>query len=221
MKKIILDFIKKESRWSSIRAISNKKMVKNSYLWLVLVPVIARALSQLDEETQIHLFGGEFYIKTSLPFAWQMLFIAAIFFAIASLIYRLYCPDIIKLYKNYREFEASGKTVDQTRSYLYDMTWDDEKEDFKHINIIATYFNIDLSHESDTKAQIEQCFSRHHLEKPEPDYKNKLFYIVRDFAQTSNQSAIKIAISFYAIGFAFVFAIMLQNIVFVVLYSWM
>ncbi len=209
------DFIDKESRWSSIRAISNSKMVKSAYIWLMIVPIMAKTLSSLGDELHLKLFGEQFVFNTQLPFAWQMLFTAAIFFALANSIYRLYCPDIIKLYKNYREFEHSGKTIDQTSLYLYDMVW--ESPGFQHIAIIARYFDRDLTAEN--PKEIHACFDNHQYfsqrGQTDPDYKSKAFYIVRDFAQTHNQLAIKTAISLYAIGFVFILAITAQNIIFV------
>jgi hypothetical protein len=66
-------------KWTSQISLANSKIIKSSYIWLLIVPLAARALSSIDKVINLTMFGATLEISTALPFSWQLLFIAAFF----------------------------------------------------------------------------------------------------------------------------------------------
>ena len=59
--------------WTQIQRIQEYKALKSMYFWLLVVPVLAKALNELEETVKITLFNAEFTLNLSLPFSWQIL----------------------------------------------------------------------------------------------------------------------------------------------------
>ncbi len=104
--------------WSSLRALGTSRTVKSSYLWLMLVPVIAKCLSAVNEVTTFTILGANISVPLSLPFSWKAFFFAALSFAMADLVWHIKCPDIIKKYSNYADFVSQGRTVLDAKYYF-------------------------------------------------------------------------------------------------------
>jgi hypothetical protein len=95
-------------RWSDLRSLGNSKTIKSSYIWTFIVPVLAKLLAKIGPEVQLELLGYKWDFTFALPFSWEMFYFGAVAFAVASVIYRIGCPDLIRNYRNYEEYRASG-----------------------------------------------------------------------------------------------------------------
>jgi hypothetical protein len=104
--------------WSSLRALGTSRVVKSSYVWLMLVPVGGKCLSAVNDVTTFTILGTEISVHLSLPFSWKAFFFAALAFALADLIWQIKCPDIIKKYANYTDFLSQGRTALDTKHYF-------------------------------------------------------------------------------------------------------
>ncbi|MDD9200867.1 hypothetical protein PVK61_16725, partial [Aliivibrio sp. S2MY1] len=129
-------------KWSLIRSIGDSKIVQSSFIWLLIVPISARLLSNVDDVINMTVFGSNVNLTTSLPFSWQLLFGAACFFTIANIIYNAFCPEIFRQYKNYSEFKEHGKTLLQVHSAMKVMVWCNRKPGVKpdYVKYLSSYF---------------------------------------------------------------------------------
>ena len=93
--------------WSNLRSWGNNSLLKTSYIWLFLVPILAKALSNINSLTIPWLKNP---ITLSLPFSWSLFYISAIFFSIAGGIYAITCPTIIRKYENFSLFKGNYET---------------------------------------------------------------------------------------------------------------
>ena len=116
--------------WRMLKAIADSSAVKSSFIWLLIVPLLAKALAKINDTMQFDFFGNELLITTSLPFSWQHLFWAACWFTLANIIYHLRCPELVKTYKTFTDFEADGKGQLQINSSLKSIAWVNDRRSF-------------------------------------------------------------------------------------------
>lgn len=206
--------------WESMRNLANSKIVKSSYIWLLVVPLAARLLSKIDDVIDLTIFGSNIKIATTLPFSWQLLFIAACFFTLANIIYSIFCPDLAKNYTNFSEFEAHGKTRMQVHSALKEMVWDNKKPGVKkeYVKTLSSYF-----HFYNDEIELEEEF----LDKKGVALFNDVstgsitgknsnaFYFVLNTANSHNSKAIWASAICYALGLIGIGVIAIQNICYV------
>jgi hypothetical protein len=94
--------------WPALHSLSESKLVKSSYVWLVVVPLMAKVIHAMNYK--ITLFANE--IPLSLPFSPRIFYFAAVAFALANITYYLFCPAAVKGYRTYKEFSDAGKGAD-------------------------------------------------------------------------------------------------------------
>jgi len=129
-------------KWSYSKTLADSKIVKSSYIWLLIVPISARAFSSLDEIIDFTVFGSTFQLTTSFPFSWQLLFLASCFFTLANIIYSLFCPEIFKENKSYSEFNEHSKTLLQIHDSMKNMVWSNREGAVKpkYTRELSSYF---------------------------------------------------------------------------------
>ena len=88
-----------EGGWSDLVALGSSKILRSSYLFFILVPLVVALIDQMSK-----IFGIEFVIS----YRWLMLFWAAVFASIANVIYSLFCPRFIKLAPSYKDYMSGG-----------------------------------------------------------------------------------------------------------------
>ncbi|MEI8606658.1 hypothetical protein [Pseudoalteromonas sp. B160] len=110
--------------WSVIRSMADIKLVKISYVWIIIVPILAKSLNKITEVLPITIGQVTIELNLALPFSWQLFFFSALTFTLAQFLYAIFCPDIIKKYKNINEFQDDGKSVIQLGSYLKNLLID-------------------------------------------------------------------------------------------------
>jgi hypothetical protein len=96
-------------------------------VWLAAVPIAAKIVLQLNQPFAITFLGKEHILWLHLPFSWYLFYFAAVAFAIASGLFAIFCPKMIKRYLSFAEFynESSG-----TRALLsYYWSLDHERRD--------------------------------------------------------------------------------------------
>ncbi len=96
-------------RWSLIRGLGKNRIVRSSYVWMVGVPIAARLVHALKERVVEGGWARQVVESLHLPFAWQLLFWASVLWAVATVLFDLRCPGIIRDYADWGEFEAAGR----------------------------------------------------------------------------------------------------------------
>jgi len=206
-------------RWSNQRAMANSKLVKSSAIWLIVVPFFAKGLASLDNVIELTIFNGTFKVSTVLPFSWQLLFFSACFFTLAGIIYSIYCPNIVKLYENFSQFEADGKSRLQINSALREVVWDTPKGEMSKVYAPAAikyfkqYTGFSEDHIYNNIETSSQLFEN--LEKNAGKNSNA-FYFVYSLADFHNLKQIKISLTLYVLGYACIGVIAIQNVFYVI-----
>lgn len=95
--------------WDTIKGYGATKALKTSYLFLFIVPVLARALVSMPETVTIPVWGKTFEIAIALPFSWVLLFISACLASLGNIIYAIMCPSIIKEFSDFPSFNAAQR----------------------------------------------------------------------------------------------------------------
>ncbi len=106
VKKTLRSFLK----WNNFRTIPHTTTARSMYLWFVVVPIIAKALSKTNETVTFAFHNSEFTLHLRLPFSWQVFYFSALFFVAGNILFSIFCPKIIQDHASYKEFENAGRT---------------------------------------------------------------------------------------------------------------
>ncbi len=101
--------------WVSLTGFGNSRLVRSSLLWLAVVPVVAKVMAPLPDRLRIN---DDAEILLRLPFSWKVLFLAALLYALGTLLYLTKCPRLIRLYSDYGQLSNAGVTP-QGLSHLF------------------------------------------------------------------------------------------------------
>ncbi|BAK74040.1 hypothetical protein [Arcobacter sp. L] len=118
--------------WPKLASLGNNKIVKSSYIWIAVVPIFAKLLNNLPNKVCFTLQNNYFLLDISLPFSWKFFFFSALFFAIATFIFSLTCPPLIKDFTDMETFKSKGLTKNQL--LILFATWIKKKPKIKDAN---------------------------------------------------------------------------------------
>ncbi|UII69090.1 hypothetical protein LVW35_15460 [Pseudomonas sp. HN11] len=105
-------------KWSQISHIHNTGAVKSLYVWLFIVPILAKALSEVPAEVNFLIAGQPIPIKMELPFSFFCFYLSAFFFVLSNLIFQFKCPQLIKDHSSWRSFAEHGKGKEHLSDYV-------------------------------------------------------------------------------------------------------
>jgi hypothetical protein len=102
-------------RWSGLRRLGENRVARTSWVWLVIVPASAKLVHKLQEQVRgldvtEHPWAA-FVNSLYLPFAWEILFAAALGFTIGTLVFSFACPAMIQENSGLAEFQREGKSL--------------------------------------------------------------------------------------------------------------
>ena len=201
--------------WSNLRAIANSKIVNSSAIWLIVVPLGAKVLEGVNDVVTFKVFSQSISLNTSLPFSWQLLFFAAIFFTIAGIMYAVFCPELVKQYPGYTKFQEDGNSRMQIMHALRKVTWNLKRQIPKeeYMPHLLTYFQTYTKYSGITAEEIRSNSFDLFDEVTSNEGKNSnAFYYVHEISNSHTQTRIWIAFAFYMAGFAAIGLIAIQNI---------
>lgn len=108
--------------WPELNTLGQSKLLKNSWIWLLLVPISAKALEKVDE-FRVPMLGPDFVINATLPFSWQLLFFSSVAFFLANIVYLLKCPKIIQRYDRMSEMQTDIESDEACDARIPDYFW--------------------------------------------------------------------------------------------------
>lgn len=112
------EFLSKHSLdWLEIRKIQTLSIVRSMYIWLFIVPFLAKSFSKIEDIATISIFEYKFSMVLELPFSWLVFYASSIAFVLANVLYQLYCPELIKEHINYSSFTQAGKLFTHLKEY--------------------------------------------------------------------------------------------------------
>jgi hypothetical protein len=128
--------------WSTLRSFRESTAVKASAITLSIVPFIMRVGMDLTP-----YFGGK---RFNIPFNLEMVFFAAIAFAVAVVVYALRCPPLIKKAPNYGAISNGPHSEVDLRRWFHELVTN--KAGDVDVRAIHQYLGIARGH-SNTTAQ--------------------------------------------------------------------
>jgi len=182
--------------WDKLRVISRNKIVSSTYIWLIIVPVMAKLTSKLEDIISFEVSGKVYQLDIVLPFSWQLFFLSALAFVIGEIIYFFSCPKIIKDYQDVSEFLATRRYIGELDNYAND----DE---------------LKKKCEEHVKIYVEPLQVKPGLEVPMEKRKIDMFWIIYNYYLSKKVIPRRIAWFFYFIGFMLFFIVAIDNIMWV------
>lgn len=106
--------------WIELQGFQSSTLVRQSYIWLVLLPVIARALENIGNRASLVILSHPFEIELSLPFSWVAFYLSAVFYAFGHFVYAIRAPLIVR--ENIgKHANFSMGSIESLDRYLFDI----------------------------------------------------------------------------------------------------
>lgn len=102
--------------WDGLNRLGKSRILKTSYVWLLLVPMVAKALAAIEDPLVLDGISQGLRIHITLPFYWWLFYFSAVAVSIAGAIYSLVCPKLVREFNNLAEYRAEGRG----KEYLLD-----------------------------------------------------------------------------------------------------
>ncbi len=128
--------------WEKLRIYGKNRFVISSSIFLFITPVIYKVKRFVEQSTSTYLNTE---IELSFPFTWQLLFIASIIFGLATLLYRIFSPEIIYKYKNLGDYKIAGKYISQLNGYI---------NQIEPIDYLTQYMELELIEKNKFKGKL-------------------------------------------------------------------
>ena len=189
---------------------------KNSYYLLIIIPVLVKFTSKLVNPMQVHIGEIIYEFELTLPFSWMIFYFGAISIAIGTIVYTIFCPDIVKKFKNYGEFEKMGVSDEylekQSKNYTYD------ESIYNRFNSEPEFIKIPKEYPKDFKGRrgfsntIQENIANLEYKTNRRDFFNNIY----DSASNSKQYLIYINFIFYLAGFMAFLYVISENFFYVI-----
>ncbi|WP_213546774.1 hypothetical protein [Vannielia litorea] len=105
-------------KWSTIARMGGNRLVRSSYIWLIVVPLCVKLLADIPGTSTVLLFDGQVAMTLDLPFSWKAFYAAAVLFTLANLTFLAFCPALVREFRDFRAFRDRGHGVEYLRDYL-------------------------------------------------------------------------------------------------------
>ena len=103
--------------WSDLSGLAKNKIVNRTYIYLIIVPIIAKLFSQVKSPVIIEYGKTYIVLNLELPFNWVLFYLSALCFSLGTVIYYWKAPSIVKENNSYGEFENNRKTFAHIFNY--------------------------------------------------------------------------------------------------------
>lgn len=190
--------------WKSIHALGRTMALQSSYLFFVMVPVI---VEMYDTAEHVEL------IRFDLPFSWIALFFAALSISIANTAYFLLCPQLVKEFPGYLEFQQSGRGASYMARQIEQYAPRDMRND--SVDQIADHLFTKYSSDLHVNPTVLPKV-RLDLGTPGTQVSQAMFWSIYDVANNLLFPARVVASLFYYLGFTLVGLVFLQKILTVI-----
>lgn len=222
--------------WITLRSLGESRLIRTSYFWFAVIPILAKwANSVSNLELQIPFTDGKTF-SPELPFKWQLFYYGSVAFALASFVYSLYCPEIVRKYESYTEFTALGnqpsRTIEFLRQHILPLAFE---KWFVGEKVSAAKRETEFFHRRVCEGQIElpegsapknlrewrvqwnTVFNRMQVRKSD---EAEAFWLVRDLSSGSWPFSRFVCTVAYGIGFLLFGVVMVNSFASVLTHSW-
>ena len=210
--------------WTGLRALGTSSVLKSSYFWIFFVPLVAKFLHQIEGPFRLHFAGKDQSIALALPFNWTLFYFASLSFAIASLMFSVFCPWLIKNFDTFSAYYESGcgalplstQIVKLRRVFLASP---EEGEAFKitwnslfQTSGVSDPLGFDIDQDFNDQHRFEFHVTRGLLMVKRAEM-GDLFYTTYSSFDRTFPLARSLACGSYAIGFTLMFVILVHNFI--------
>lgn len=134
--------------WNKLSKIGKLRIINRTYIYLIIVPIVAKIFEKVSSPLSVPFMGPEFQLTLELPFSWKLIYLAALVFTIASILFNGFIPNMIEENNSYGDFLASNKTISHLSDYLDNIgvteSWVESKGlDVDVVNASSTTIVID------------------------------------------------------------------------------
>ncbi len=102
--------------WSKLSLLYRLKIVKSTYIWLLIVPLAAHVFNGVEGLNQLTIFGNRFDLHLSLPFSWKAFYFCALSLTLGNLLMFLRCFKVVSENASFQDFTLARKN----ETHLYD-----------------------------------------------------------------------------------------------------
>jgi hypothetical protein len=95
-------------RWQNLHGFFQVSGARFFIAWFALTPAVSKIIEQLPEPLIIMSSQTPISISLTLPFNWMVLWFASFSYALAFVLFHLRCPQFIRKYPNFTEYEKHG-----------------------------------------------------------------------------------------------------------------
>ncbi len=202
-------------KWTTLRNFGNLKIFKTFYFWIIFVPLCAKFFEDVNGKISIRFLDYPWNLTLSLPFSWQIFYFSSVAIGLAMLLFSIRCPEIIRIYNTYTDFNDAGKTRYQVREYFIDHI-NIEKLDFDLKYRIALFLNEFTGYQN-PQIEVDKCKTKRDLvrlvfENNVESGKNMdSFWFVQDSVNTSNLFSRMLCTLLFIVGFILMSIVFCQN----------
>ncbi|MBC3760052.1 hypothetical protein H7U19_16715 [Hyunsoonleella sp. SJ7] len=218
----------KKINWSLINSLGKMRFSKSSYYYLVIIPILVKLMGYLDNPFILILGENSIKLNLELPFSWYLFYFGAIFIAIGTFIYQVFCPSFIKKFQNYGEFISAGESDNYLSrieskyaknknikgfSVLSEPYLTERKEHTKEYERPVKRRGITIGVEKEIfEYTTEEYKTNIKYQEERKNYFNELYSVVNDY----NKPLVVFAFITYVVGFSSFLFVIIQNIRFVI-----
>lgn len=186
-------------RWDELNRLGRSRLLQSSYVWLLLVPMAAKALSAIDDPLILKGIAEGLRIHLTLPFSWRLFYFSAVTVSIAGAIYSFFCPKLVRTFGNYAEYRSEGRG----REYLLRYA----KEQMHQEDTFEAGFNGGALNDEVTNAKEEKEFA-------------ELFWRIHSDENLKSPYLRAACFLFYSVGLVLIAIVLVQNFIFVIEELW-
>lgn len=211
-------------KWSELNRLGNSRLLRSSWIWLAVAPIAAKTLSGVDR-IPVRFIGPDFYLSAELPFSWHIFFYSSLAFGLASLIYTVFCPSIVRRYSKVSVLYDSVESEEATQTKIVSSYCDALANRYRrypdeiqgHLGeFIASFGKKNLTKKKFVTTEDDGYF-RFHLSDMllEPNSFADSFRAARNEADQTKASIRATCWYLYLVGFALLCVVIVENIYFV------
>jgi hypothetical protein len=217
--------------WKNLSQFGENRIINRSYIYLFIVPVFANLFSKIKSPLDL-IFGENSYtLLFELPFSWKMFFFSALLFSIASLLYSLNSPSIIKENKSFGDFIEHKKNFNHLIAYLDHLQITNNWVNKMGVNVETAQtgkINIKIKNLNKFKFKILNDFAKLKLSLYTKVYYYKIkhstissnnkelaFWEIYNFANQNKPIYLILTSLFYLSGFILITIVIFQGIILV------
>jgi hypothetical protein len=217
-KRVIHKALSEPSLWDSLRAFGESKVLRTAYVWVVIVPILSKALDAAPAAMKIPIGEPPLMISLKLPFSWEIFYFSSLFIAAAELVYRLECPPIVRRYKTFAEYTESGggslQIINLFHSTIALVRDASRRDQFIHYFAERFFEKDSARHFKDAmKTGQLELLGKIHLANV---HENDAFFYIRLLANSERQIARLFCIVLYLIGLSMLGILFVQNLYYVI-----